>query len=410
MRLGDYFAAALENIRAAKLRSFLTSLGIIIGIGSVVLLIAIGQGVSETVTGAFADLGSTRITVTPGAPRGQGLTFGPGSGAASTLSLADAAALAELEGVAAVAPVIALAATARGPEASLTLAAVGTTPAYLEVARQRLLAGRAFAGDDELVLNQAAAAPLLGTSNSSEAVGMRVTLSAQAFSQVFTVVGIVEDVLPPFAQAGPGGADEARASPTALLPVGRALAAAGTERVAQIILSAESPDEVAATEERVQAALLERRDGSQDFRVSSLQEVIASFSEVFEVLTLFLTAIAGISLLVGGIGIMNIMLVTVTERTREIGVAKAIGATRRDVVLQFLVEAVVLSLIGGALGLLFAWLGTLVLQRGFGLPAVVTPSAVFLAVGVSAAIGVFFGVVPAWRAARLDPIEALRHQ
>ncbi|CAN5647341.1 ABC transporter permease [soil metagenome] len=410
MRLGDYFAAALENIRAAKLRSFLTPLGIIIGIGSVVLLIAIGQGVSETVTGAFADLGSTRITVTPGAPRGQGLTFGPGSGAASTLSLADAAALAELEGVAAVAPVIALAATARGPEASLTLAAVGTTPAYLEVACQRLLAGWAFAGDDELVLNQAAAAPLLGTSDSSEAVGMRVTLSAQAFSQVFTVVGIVEDVLPPFAQAGPGGADEARASPTALLPVGRALAAAGTERVAQIILSAESPDEVAATEERVQAALLERRDGSQDFRVSSLQEVIASFSEVFEVLTLFLTAIAGISLLVGGIGIMNIMLVTVTERTREIGVDKAIGATRRDVVLQFLVEAVVLSLIGGALGLLFAWLGTLVLQRGFGLPAVVTPSAVFLAVGVSAAIGVFFGVVPAWRAARLDPIEALRHQ
>jgi putative ABC transport system permease protein len=194
------------------------------------------------------------------------------------------------------------------------------------------------------------------------------------------------------------------------MPVGPALDMAGTQKVSQIAVVAKSPELVDATIDKIRTALVQRHNSVQDFTISSFQQLTSSFSQIFNTLTLFLAAIAGISLLVGGIGIMNIMLVTVTERTREIGIAKAIGATSGSVVAQFLVEAVTLSVIGGVLGLTVAWLGTIALGRLLGLPAVVSLSAIALAVGVSAAIGIFFGVVPAWRAARLDPIVALRHE
>jgi putative ABC transport system permease protein len=414
MRPDDYLLGALEQIGLAKLRSFLTSLGIIIGVAAVVLILAISNGLSASVTNAFSELGSTRLTVSPSAPRPEGAGSGRGFGGgppavvgnvASTLTLDDAAALRRVDGVAAVAPVLQVAVRVGGATTGLNLAATGTAPAYAEITGQKLTFGRVFAdGAGEVVLNEAAARRLFP---SGPAVGQPLLVNGQGF----IVVGVFADQASPFAPPAPGGAAAAsESSPALFLPVERALALAGTENVGQILLTVRTPEQVDSTVARVRAALRERHQGVEDFALTSAQDLLASFNQIFGILTVGLAAIAAISLVVGGIGIMNIMLVSVTERTREIGIAKAIGATRRDIVVQFLVEAVVLSMLGGFLGLVIAWLGAALLGRLTAVPATVTPAAVALAAGVSALIGVFFGVTPAWRAARLDPIVALRHQ
>jgi putative ABC transport system permease protein len=409
MRLNDYLAGALEDIAAAKLRSFLTALGIIIGVGSVVLMLSIGAGVERTVTGAFADLGSTRVTIAPSrpgaGPGGGPGGGGPGGGVASTLTVADAEAIAEVSGVAAAAPVIQVPARAEGPAGAVDLTITGTTPAYGEATGQELTTGRLFDLDaDEVVLNQAAADQLV---SDRDAAGQTITIRERQY----TVVGVFANQQSPFAQVRSGGRDdEATARPIVFLPIERALDIAETRHVSQIVLIAASPEQVNNVVAEVESTMLDLHDGVDDFSVTSFQQLMESFTQIFDVLTAFLAAIAGISLLVGGIGIMNIMLASVTERTREIGIAKAIGATRRNIVLQFLTESMLLSVRGGLLGLGVAWIGTLLLQRALDLPAIVTPGAIMLAVGVSAAIGIFFGVFPAWRAARLDPIVALRHE
>lgn len=417
MAFFDYIKTALENISSAKLRSLLTSLGIIIGIGSVVLIGSIGGGVSSTITSAFSGLGSTQMSISSSAPvtdngnqsgfggRGAGGGLG-GAIVAGTLSTEDASALMSVDGVAAAAPVIEVVAKVTGPAKTLDLGVTGTTSAYQTATAKTLVDGRIFSETaSEVVLNQSAATELFGTAGP---LGQTVKIN----DATYTVVGVFTDPVSPFAQTGPGrgGAAQSGANAAVYMPVGTALTLAGTQKVSQIAVAAGSPEVVDATIERIRTALVQRHNNVQDFTITSFQQLTASFTQVFNTLTLFLAAIAAISLLVGGIGIMNIMLVTVTERTREIGIAKAIGATSGSVVIQFLVEAVMLSVIGGVLGLLVAWLGTVALGRLLGLPAVVSISTIILAVGVSAAIGIFFGVVPAWRAARLDPIVALRHE
>lgn len=417
MAFFDYIKTALENISSAKLRSLLTSLGIIIGIGSVVLIGSIGGGVSSTITSAFSGLGSTQMSISSSAPvtdngnqsgfggRGAGGGLG-GAIVAGTLSTEDASALMSVDGVAAAAPVIEVVAKVTGPAKTLDLGVTGTTSAYQTATAKTLVDGRIFSETaSEVVLNQSAATELFGTAGP---LGQTVKIN----DATYTVVGVFTDPVSPFAQTGPGrgGAAQSGANAAVYMPVGTALTLAGTQKVSQIAVAAGSPEVVDATIERIRTALVQRHNNVQDFTITSFQQLTASFTQVFNTLTLFLAAIAAISLLVGGIGIMNIMLVTVTERTREIGIAKAIGATSGSVVIQFLVEAVMLSVIGGVLGLLVAWLGTVALGRLLGLPAVVSISTIILAVSVSAAIGIFFGVVPAWRAARLDPIVALRHE
>ena len=419
MRPLDYLAQAGESIAAAKLRTFLTALGIIIGIGAVITMLAIGQGVSSAVVGTFQDLGANRLWITTAPPTadgeaGRGFGGGMGGLVASRLTVDDAEALRQVGGIAAVAPVIEVPTAIDGPGATLQAVATGTTPAYAEVNGYDLVAGRLFAeGSTEVVLNESAAQALF-----PEGVPLGSTVSLD--QQTFTVVGVLSDESP-LTQSGAGfggarsdaagdAAESPSARPALYLPVTRALEMAGTEHVSQIMLTVDPPERTAEAMQQVQAALRERHGGVTDFRVISAQELLEGFTQVFDILTVGLAAIAGISLLVGGIGIMNIMLVSVTERTREIGIVKAIGATRTHIVLQFLLEAVLLSLIGGILGLALAWAGTLAAQAALGLPVIVTPTAVALAVGISAAIGLFFGVAPAWRASRLDPIIALRHE
>jgi putative ABC transport system permease protein len=408
MRPRDYLALAVEDIRAAKLRSFLTSLGIIIGVAAVTLLVAIGAGITSTVTGAFSELGSTRITVTASAPRGEDeQRAGPGGGGgfggpvASTLSIDDAAALAALAEVEAVAPVIQVSGALAGPGGSLPLGLTGTTPSYLAATGQDLASGRMFNAPDEIVLNAVGAKRLFG---SEPPLGNQIRLGQRQL----TVVGLLTDLDLPFGQGGPGGGDEP--PPAAYFPAEQALKMAETNRVPQIVLAAKSPELVDEVVNRSRDLLRQRHGVVEDFSVTSFQQLLRSFTQIFDVITIGLALIAGISLVVGGIGIMNIMLVSITQRTREIGIAKAIGATRSNVVVQFLLEAVVLSVFGGVVGLILARGGASVVRRAFDVPAAVTLGAAGLAVGVSAGIGLLFGVAPAWRAARLDPIEALRHE
>ncbi len=414
----DYIKTALENIGSAKLRSLLTSLGIIIGIGSVVLISSIGGGVSSTITGAFSGLGSTQMSISSSAPvtdNGDQSGFGgrpPGGGGAlggaaiaGTLSVDDAVALTTVQGVAAAAPIIDVVAKVAGPDNTINIGVTGTTPAYQSATAKTLVEGRIFIETaSEVVLNQSSAKALFGA---ADPLGQSVKIN----DAPYTIVGVFTDPVSPFAQTGAGRrAEQSGANSAVYMPIAPALTLAGTQKVSQIAVAASSPDVVDATIERIRTTLTERHNNVQDFTILSFQQLTASFTQVFNTLTIFLAAIAAISLLVGGIGIMNIMLVTVTERTREIGIAKAIGATSGSVVIQFLVEAVMLSVIGGVLGLLVAWLGTVALGRLLGLPAEVNISTIATAVGVSAAIGIFFGVFPAWRAARLDPIVALRHE
>jgi putative ABC transport system permease protein len=413
----DYIKTALDNIGSSKLRSLLTSLGIIIGIGSVVLISSIGGGVSSTITDAFSGLGSTQMTISSSAPVAAGdeqSGFGGrpsggggfgGAAVASTLSVDDAAALTSVQGVAAAAPVINVVSKVAGPDSTLDIGVTGTTPTYQAATAKTLVEGRIFSkAAPEVVLNQSAAKGLFGT---ADPLGQPVKIGDVSY----TVVGVFTDPVSPFAQSGAGRrAEQSGANAAVYMPVGPALTLAGTQKVSQIAVAASSPEVVGATIERIRTTLTQRHDNVEDFTILSFQQLTASFAQVFNTLTIFLAAIAAISLLVGGIGIMNIMLVTVTERTREIGIAKAIGATSGSVVVQFLVESVMLSVIGGVLGLLVAWLGTVALGQLLGLPAVVSISTIATAVGVSAAIGIFFGVFPAWRAARLDPIVALRHE
>ena len=411
MRPLDYLREAGTDLRSAKLRSLLTSLGIIIGVGSVVMLLSLGEGVRDTISRNFADLGSTRITVSPGAP-GRGVGGGAFAPITSTLTLDDVAAIRALDDVVdaepvlqAVAPIV----TSQGPRpAALT----GTGPGYAALTGLELEAGRTFAAEREAMLSRAAADRYFPD---REAVGATLTVGGQDFE----VVGVVENLTLGLGagQAGGGGAppggqnDDDRPSfqVAIYLPAQFVMDLVGTDNVSQIIAAAADPATVEATVERVEALMLERH-GVEDFRVDSIAELLESFDQIFGVLTGFLAAIAGISLLVGGIGIMNIMLVVVTERTREIGIAKAIGATRRDIILQFLAEAVLISLLGGMLGLLLAWVGVALLGEALGIEAGLSAWIISLALGVSIAIGVFFGVAPAWRAARMDPITALRHE
>jgi putative ABC transport system permease protein len=390
----DVAREALTDLRSNKLRSLLTGLGVIIGVGSVTLLLSLGEGVRTEVGSAFSELGTTRLIVTP-----SGGAAGP---AATTITLDDVTAIGTVPGVRDVAPTVTIPLRVQGSKGDVTMPAIGTTPPYFGIAGDPIVAGAAFRGEGEAVVDESGLRSLFGDAEPGDVIGREV----RTLGVTLRVVGVVAD--PAFMQSFGGGQGGNLRIGFLYVPLERLMTLTKQQYVSQVNLRASDPGQVETVRLAVQA-LLEQRHAVKDVQTVSLARILDQVNQALAVITGFLAALAGISLLVGGIGIMNIMLAVVAERTREIGIIRALGATRRAVVVQFLAEAILISLLGGLVGLGVALLAAAGIERALDVPAAVSPWIVGLALGVSSIVGMVFGVLPAWRAARLDPIRALRH-
>ncbi len=392
---------AVQAITRNLLRSFLTVLGVVIGVAAVIAMVTVGQGSNEQVSRDVASLGSNVLILRPGQMR-----MGPGNrDDAPAFRLADAAALAELPAVRAVAPVRSVSQTVVYGNANVTTAITGTSASYLELGNWKLGRGRAFTGAEErggaavCLLGETVRRALFGAADPTGATIRVKNLSC-------AVIGLLDAK-----GASTFGQDQDDLILMPIRAVQRRLE--GTTEVSGLQLSLEPGISTARGTRDIEALMRERRrigpGAAPDFSIADLKEIAAMLSGINTVLTGMLSSVAAVSLLVGGIGIMNIMLVSVTERTREIGIRLSVGATSGQVLLQFLVEAVVLSLAGGVIGILLG-LGLAALAARFmAIPFLPSAPVIALAFLFSACVGVIFGYVPARRAARLDPIEALRH-
>jgi putative ABC transport system permease protein len=426
MKLYDSFRSALQSLVVNKLRSALTMLGVIIGVASVIAMVAVGNGASQQVQNTILSLGSNLITVSPANLSDQGLR---GAGAQSqNLTLEDMRAIQEQLGSSIAASEAEQGAgrwqvTAAGQNWNTNVN--GVTEDYPIVRDWPLQSGDFFSGSDITVNAQVA---VIGSTTATslfgeaDAVGQTLQLrqvfggggqgQGQQRARIvnFKVVGVLE---PKGSTFGFGRDDQI------LVPVTTAqrVLTGRLNIVNTIVVKATSSEAMTDTTADVTNVLLQRHKISDptvaDFTVTNQNDTLAALGAVTGTFTLLLGAIGGISLLVGGIGIMNIMLVSVNERTREIGIRKAVGARRQDIMVQFLIESMALTGIGGILGILLGWSITLVvglIPQASGLVLVITTGTVIIAVGVSVAIGVVFGLYPAMRAARLHPIQALRYE
>ncbi|MBU6372453.1 MAG: ABC transporter permease [Alphaproteobacteria bacterium] len=409
MTPGDLVATAARALRGNPLRSALTALGVIIGVASVVAMVALGRGAQERVQSSIASLGSNLVIVVPGAQRSGGVFLA--QGATNTLTVADAEAIArEIDGIAAVAPSQRSGAQLVGQGVNWNTRVEGVTPPYLEVRDWKIAQGRMF---DDREARQARKVVVLGQTvvdnmfPNVEPIGQRIRLSGGAYE----VIGVLESK----GQSGMGqDQDDIALAP--LQTVKRRVAGrqGRADTVTSISIKAVSEEAVERVQEDVTALLRQRhriQEGeADDFTVQNLNSIAATAQETTATFTTLIAAISAVSLLVGGIGIMNIMLVSVTERTREIGLRKALGARKGDILRQFGLEAVVLSCAGGVVGLVIGSLAAWGLTTAIDLPLLLGLDTGLIALGFSAAVGVIFGAYPAWRAAQLDPIEALRRE
>lgn len=415
MKFIEFFGIAIKSLLANKLRSALTMLGMIIGVGAVIVLMSVGAGIQNMITSSFEELGSNLLmvqTTNPEAPGMMGLMYGSMT---ANLTMDDVEAIGRVRSVTGVVPANENFVKLKTGNEDTTAVIHGSNSDYQRVYGFTMASGQFISEvnlarrDMTVVLGNQVAEDLFGN---DDPVGQRVKIKDKRF----TVSGVMaprglsmfgfswdELVVTPittfqtrlFSQKTPSGED-------------------AVQQVAVQVASVEAMDEVTEDIEDI----LRRRhhidaDEDDDFAVVSLEQMLGTFETITLALTVFLGLIGGVSLLVGGIGIMNIMLVSVTERTREIGLRKAIGAKRRDILMQFLLEATTLSLVGGAIGLTGAWLVvrgvSLIDLGGFSINAVVSPLIVTVAVLVSLFIGLASGIYPAMRAARLNPIDALHY-
>jgi putative ABC transport system permease protein len=413
LNIFESFNMAIRSLLTNKLRSVLTMLGIIIGVGSVIALMSVGRGAQASIISTYDRLGTNMLAIVPSSGESGMAGY---SVTTPTLTLEDAKAIEKAYGVTAIAPSNENFVQISTNNEDLFTVLEGVTPAYLQVMNHTVASGQFITQHDvssrslNVVLGSDTANTLFGTRNP---VGQIVKIKGYRF----TVTGTLEAV---------GGSmmgmsmDNVIYVPittyqTRLFPQ---RTAGGEDSVQQISVRVTNTDVMPDTTIDIQNILRRQHrltaDVKNDFSVISQQQMVSIINQVTGVFSIFLGAIAGISLVVGGIGIMNIMLVSVTERTREIGIRKAVGAKRRDILVQFLLESGVLSLIGGAIGIVLGWLVSFVISQidisGMKINALVTADVVGLALGVSIAIGLASGIYPAMRAARLNPIDALHYQ
>ena len=405
----------LDGIRIATgalttniLRSLLTMLGIVIGVGAVIIMVAVGAGAREMIGDQIRSIGSNIIIVVPGATTQTGARLG--SGSVHTLKTSDAEAMMKE------APAVKLAAPTWGDVSQVVYGARnwrtrvnGTTKDHFPIREWSLRFGRMFSAEDERYASKVA---LLGTTVVENLFGDEYPVGKyiRIKNTPFEIIGVLEKK-----GQSPRGEDQDDAI---FVPIRtaqyRLFGSPFPDEVKAILVQAKDVDQIADAEKQIDELLTRRhkigRNQEKDFSVRNLTEILNTAKKSLDIMTTLLGAIAAISLLVGGIGIMNIMLVSVTERTREIGIRMAVGARSADILSQFLIEAVTLSMLGGLIGIIIGIIGSYIFARASSWPAIIDPTAIALALGFSAAVGIFFGFYPAYKASRLHPIDALRYE
>ncbi len=417
MKFIESFIIAIRSLFANKLRSVLTMLGIIIGVGAVIAIMAGGRGMETYVTSTLEDLGTDVFYVQPTNPDAPGAAAMTPGYATPNLTLDDAEAIARIPSVLGVAPTNENFVELTFGNENITSVIEGTTPEFQEVGNYEMGSGQFISErnvasrDNVVVLGSKTAEDLFGD---EDPLGQKVKIKGKRF----TVIGVL---------ALKGGSmfgfsmDEMVIVPitTYQTRLFTQRTSSGEDAVQSIGVLVSSPEAMDDVKSEIETTLRKRHrideDEKDDFTIISMEQMIGVFTDITGVVSIFLAAIASIGLLVASIGIMNIMLVSVTERTREIGIRKAVGAKRRDILLQFLLEAAALSLIGGAAGIAFGWtlavaISSIAGLAGFPLQATLSPIHVIIAVGVSIFIGLASGMYPAMRASRLNPIDALHYE
>ena len=396
---------ATRSIMRNRMRALLTMLGIIIGVGAVIVMVAIGQGAKSQIQQRVNSLGTNLVVITPGATQAGGVSQGAQTGNRLTIDDADALTR-ESTLMTAVSPVVFTFSQIIGGAGNWRSQINGVSADYGMIRDWQVTSGRFFDASEVRAMRKVA---LLGKTIAdqlfpgSDPVGQQVRIR----NEPFEIIGVL---------AAKGQTAEGRDQDDIVIAPYTTVQTrlAGRSFIPQIIGSTATPEDVPSAQEEAKGILRETHHigpgEPDDFTVRNQSDIATAAQGTTKVMTLLLASIAGISLLVGGIGIMNIMLVSVTERTREIGIRLAIGARGSDVLAQFLVEAVVMSLLGGIIGVLVGFAGSIIVQHATGWGTAVVPGMVAVALGFSAAVGIFFGFYPAKKAAALDPIEALRYE
>jgi putative ABC transport system permease protein len=403
MLFGEVIKVALSAIRANKLRSFLTMLGIVIGVGAVITMVALGTGAQKAVQDQIQSLGTNLLSI----HAGQDFHRGVASAERVSLTTDDALALSSARTLTAVVPELRRNQQVEYGTRNINVTVMGTVPDFVPVNNYAIEWGRMFTTGDGISRKRVAvlgyAVPEMVESNSAAMIGQQILIRGIPFD----IVGVLKEK---GSSSGWYNPDE-----QILIPLQTAqYRIFGSDRVNSITVQVVHPDSMTVAMIEIEG-IMRREHGiapgrDNNFQIRDRAEFLETFEETTQTFTFLLGAIAAVSLLVGGIGIMNIMLVSVSERTREIGVRKALGATRRNILMQFLIEALVLCLMGGLVGILAGSGGAVALSKLANWNTFVSPGAVIIAVVFSAAVGLFFGIWPARRASKLDPIVSLRYE